>query len=77
MPAMRILDSSGDTVIEWTLDDPASIARATAVFDQLTAECKIPFAVPPGARAGDAEQIRSFDPALDADIVWVRPVQGG
>ena len=77
MPAMRILDSSGDTVIEWSLDDPSSIELASATFDQLTSEAKIPFAVPPGARAGDAEQIRRFDPALDADIVWVRPVQGG
>jgi hypothetical protein len=74
---MRILDSSGDTVIEWSLDDPTSVDLASATFDQLTAEAKIPFAVPPGARAGEAEQIRRFDPALDADIVWVRPVQGG
>lgn len=76
MGVMRILDRTGDTVVEWDLADPASLAEAEALFTRLTAECKIPFARPGGGTAREAERIRHFDPALD-EIVWVRPVAGG
>ena len=77
MPAMRILDSSGDTVVEWTPADPESVERARRVFCQLHAERRLAFAVPTGGAARDSRQIREFDPDLEGEIVWVRPVQGG
>lgn len=77
MPAMRILDSSGDTVVAWERSDPASVERARRVFCQLHAEKRLAFAVPTGGTARDTEPVREFDPDLDGEIVWVRPVQGG
>ena len=76
MGTMRILDHTGDTTLAWSVDDPASLAEAEALFDRLRAERKIPFARAAGAPAGDAERVRSFDPAAE-EIVWVRPVTGG
>lgn len=82
MPQMRILDASGDTVIEWDRDDATTVETARAVFCQLHAQRRLAFAIPRSAprgssRAAGATQIRSFDPDDDRDIVWVRPVQGG
>jgi predicted trehalose synthase len=76
MGTMRILDRTGDTCVAWTLDDPASLAEAEALFDRLQAECKIPFARAAGAPAAEAERIARFDPAAE-EILWVRPVAGG
>jgi hypothetical protein len=76
MGTMRILDRTGDTMVAWSLDDPASLAEAEALFDRLRAERKIPFARAAGAPAADAERGRTFDPTAE-EIVWVRPVAGG
>jgi hypothetical protein len=76
MGTMRILDHTGDTCIAWSLDDPASLAEAEALFARLHQERKIPFARAVGAPAGDAERVQRFDPSAE-EIVWVRPVQGG
>jgi hypothetical protein len=73
---MRILDSTGDTMIAWSVDDDESTAEAERVFDRLARERKIPFARAAGAPAAEAERIRTFDPAAE-EIVWVRPVAGG
>ena len=76
MGTMRILDPTGDTAIEWKVDDPASVAEADALFARLTAERKLAFARAAGAPAAEAELIRRFDPTAE-EIVWVRPVAGG
>lgn len=76
MGTMRILDHTGDTMVAWSLDDPASLTEAAARFDQLLAERKIPFARAAGAPAAEAERVRTFDPTAE-EIVWVRPVAGG
>jgi hypothetical protein len=76
MGTMRILDRSGDTALAWSVDDPASLEQAEALFARLAAERKIPFARRPGAPADDAERITVFDPGAE-EIVWVRPVAGG
>ena len=76
MGTMRILDSSGDTVVTWDVDEEATIRRAEELFAQLTRERKIPFARSSGASAEEAEQIRTFDPNAE-EIIWVRPVAGG
>lgn len=77
MPTMRILDSSGDTVVEWNRRDEASVDRARRVFCQLHAERRLAFLVPPGGGPRDTIQLDEFDPAAEGEIVWVRPVQGG
>ena len=77
MPLMRILDSSGDTIVEWTRQDEPSVERARRVFCQLHAERRMAFLVPPGGSAKDTVQVRDFDPTVEGEIVWLRPVQGG
>lgn len=76
MGTMRILHETGDTTVQWALDDPASLAEAEALFERLRAECKIPFARAAGAPAREAERVGRFDPTAE-EILWVRPVAGG
>ena len=77
MPLLRILDSSGDTVIEWSRSDEDSIRRARAVFCQMHAERRLAFRVPAGSRAADSAPVSEFDPSIDDDIVVVRATAGG
>ncbi len=76
MGTMRILDSTGDTLVSWEIDDETAVREAEELFCRLEAERRIPFARPAGAAARDAEQIRAFDPDLE-EIIWVRPIAGG
>jgi hypothetical protein len=76
MGTMRILDSTGDTLVRWEVGDNTAIREAEDLFARLTAERRIPFARPSGATADDAEQIKAFDPELE-EIIWVRPIAGG
>lgn len=76
MGVMRILDHTGDTIVRWELDDPATMAEAERIFRRLQGERKLAFARPAGAGPDQAEQIRQFDPAAE-EIIWVRPIQGG
>jgi hypothetical protein len=73
---MRIIDSTGDTVIDWQVGDPVSTTEAEALFNRLQSERQMPFGRSTGAAAKDATLLRSFDAELE-EIVWVRPVQGG
>jgi hypothetical protein len=77
MPVMRILDSSGDTVIEWNHQDHASVERARRIFCQMHAQRRVAFAVPPDGGVAASHQIQQFDPTATDDIVWVRAAQGG
>jgi hypothetical protein len=76
MGTMRILDSTGDTLVSWDVEDHPTVRQAEELFARLTAERKIPFARPAGAPAEEAERISTFDPAAE-EIVWVRPIAGG
>lgn len=76
MGKMRILDSTGDTLVDWDVDDEAAVRQAEELFAQLMLERKIPFARPAGAAAEEAEQIKTFDPSVE-EIIWVRPIAGG
>ncbi len=76
MGRMRILDESGDRVVNWNADQPDSVEQAAAVFTEMTSKCRIPFARSEGAPASEATRIRTFDPAAE-EIIWVRPIQGG
>jgi hypothetical protein len=77
MGILRILDQTGDTMIEWRTDDPASVAGVRAQFDQLVrAEKWHAFARDAGARADDATLVRDFDETAE-EIVLTRPLMGG
>ena len=74
---MRILDRSGDTAVTWDLADDDTVRAAEALFERLVrTEKKIPFARPTGSPAGDAVQIKTFDPSAE-EILFVRPITGG
>jgi len=76
MGLMRIIDETGDTVVTWAADDPATIAEAERIFRSLELERRMAFARPEGAPASEAERIHAFDPNAE-EIIWVRPIQGG
>jgi hypothetical protein len=76
MGVMRVLDATGDTMVTWSLDDAATLQRATAMFDREVRAGKLAFAVPSGRRETEAERIKQFDPRAE-EIIWVRALQGG
>ena len=76
MGQMRILDGTGDTVLEWRAEDTESVADAAELFLALRSEGKLAFARPAGAPADASTLIRSFDESAE-EIIWVRPITGG
>ena len=76
MGMMRILDRTGDSVIEWDLDNEWAVQQAEAIFREKLLARHLAFARPEGATAEEAERIFSFDPNAE-EIIWVRPIQGG
>lgn len=76
MGAMRILDQSGDTMVEWSINDAESIDRAKTIFDRQLAQKKLAYAEPPDGKADDAERVTRFD-AEAREILWVHPIAGG
>lgn len=77
MGTMRVLDSTGDTAVAWEIGDTEAVQEAEALFRRLlNDERRMAFARPAGAKADEAELIRTFDPAAE-EILMVRPIQGG
>lgn len=76
MGRMRILDGSGDTILDWDVASEDSVAEAASVFLSLQAEHRVAFARPRGAAADDAALVKAFDPTVE-EIIWVRPLAGG
>ena len=76
MGVMRIIDATGDTILEWAPDDLLAVARAEAIFDDLRARRQLAFVRRAGESAHDAERVASFDPGAE-EIIWVRPIAGG
>jgi len=76
MGKMRILDGSGDTLVDWQVDDEESVLDAAEIFLTLSRERKMAFAHHAGSPATEATQIRAFDPTAE-EIIWVRPITGG
>lgn len=77
MGKLRVLDPSGDTVVDWMIGDHETVREAEDLFSRLlTQERRMAFARPAGGKAEDAEMIRSFDPTAE-EILVVRPIQGG
>ena len=77
MGTLRILNSSGDTCVDWDLADHETVRAAEQLFERLLViEKKIPFSRAVGAPADDAVQIDRFDPQAQ-EIIFVRPITGG
>ena len=76
MGRMRILDRTGDSVVEWQIDDQRAVQQAESIFKEKLLARHIAFARPQGATHEEAERIFSFDPNAE-EIIWVRPIQGG
>lgn len=76
MGTMRILSESGDTIVDWRIDDPESVTNAKREFDLLAAHRQIAFARPANASVEEAERIHAFD-AFAEEIIWIRPIAGG
>jgi hypothetical protein len=74
--AMRIIDSTGDSTVEWDLYDEATVDRAQELFRQLIGQRQIAFGRPAGAPVEEAERLYAFAPESE-EILWVRPIQGG
>jgi len=76
MGKMRILDESGDTTIEWDVDDDSTVRHAEDTFRWQIRNRQMAFARPARASIEEAERVYSFDPTVE-EILWVRPIQGG
>ncbi len=77
MGVLRILDQTGDTIVEWQTDDPTSVEQVRAEFDRLVGlEKWHAFARDAGAPADEATLVRTFDEHAD-EIVLTRPLMGG
>jgi len=76
MGIMRILDETGDTVVQWSVDDPETLVEAERIFRSLSMERRMAFARPAGAPASETTLIKAFDAEAE-EIVWVRAVVGG
>jgi len=77
MGKLRVLDSTGDTVLDWDVEDNEAVREAELLFRRLVDdERRMAFARPADGTAADAELIRAFDPSAD-EILMVKPIQGG
>jgi hypothetical protein len=72
MGIMHIQDQTGDTEVRWNEADPATVAEATRIFDELLNKQHLAYKTE-GAKA---EHIRQFDPTASEIIIAV-PLVGG
>lgn len=73
---MRILDSSGDTVVQWSELDDRAVLEASRTFDAQRKLRRMAFARLKGAAPTESVKISSFDPSAE-EIIFVRPIAGG
>ena len=76
MGVMRILDSTGDTMITWDTEVEQTVRKAEAAFERMVQSRHMAFARPAGAPAEEATLVRRFD-ARAEEIILVRSLQGG
>ena len=62
MGRMRMLNSLGDSTVNWSADDPTSLSVAEHCFNQERDHRHLAFARPDGATAEEATRIYAFDP---------------
>ena len=75
MGTIRILDHTGDTRLQWSIDDRASVAKAIRLFGDQRRR-GVAFARTCGQPASAARIITEFDPSAE-EIIFTRPVAGG
>jgi hypothetical protein len=73
MGVLRVLDRRGDTEYRWG-DDPAEIAAAKAIFDELLGAGRM--AITPERNGKPAELIKSFNPEQEEVVIIPRMVGG-
>jgi hypothetical protein len=74
MGTMAIPDHTGHTAVAWHPDDEGSVEAASRTFADLAGRRLVAFAR--ATPTDEFAQIRAFDPSA-AEIMWVRPLQGG
>lgn len=70
--SLRVLDSNGDTRLEWDVDDPVALKEAQEVFERAKRAGQVFYAQPGGEGGG---QVPKFDP--EADMIAVKAIVGG
>ena len=76
MGVMRILDTTGHTDVEWSLDDLESLAAAEAEFTQLRKKGYEPFEYIHGDEPCLGRRLKTFEAQIE-EMYWVRPLVGG
>jgi len=74
MGLMRVLDHTGDLTVDWEPSDVNALKKARELFDQLGQQGRVAFQRTGGTR--EFERVEHFDAAA-AEIIWIRPIQGG
>lgn len=74
MGLMRVLNHEGHAELEWDTDDEVSEQRARGEFERLRGRGFVPFSRK--ASEEPFERATTFQPS-DAEIYWLRPLQGG
>jgi len=73
MHVMRILDSTGDTALEWDLRKKGSVEAVKQTFDQIIKEGYMAVRIDSPT---EGEVIRKFDPTAK-EIIVTAPMVGG
>ena len=73
MSKLRILNESGDTTLEWDLEDKVSVEAVRKEFDTIIASGYMAFSI---TSPTQGEVIRKFDPAAK-EIIMTAPMVGG
>ena len=70
---IAVMNSSGDKSIEWSLDDPQSVAEAEKLFERIKGQGGAIFRAQPGGESGG--RLHDFDPR--EDMIAVPRIVGG
>jgi len=70
---IAVMNSSGDKSIEWSLDDPESVAEAEKLFERIKSQGGAVFRAQPGGEGGG--RLHDFDPR--EDMIAVPRIVGG
>lgn len=73
MSKLRVLNKSGDTTLEWDVEDAASVEVVKAQFNEIIKGGYMAFSV---TSPTSGEQIRTFDPEAE-EIIMTAPMVGG
>jgi len=74
MGVMKIIDRTGDTVVEWDIRNEQEVAVARSEFERLLTEGRTAYGYSGDSRVGDV--MDTFDPAVE-QIVSRPQVVGG